>query len=42
MEARIPEKSDVDLVGDYHPSPFGFGGYRKGVKPAATPPATEN
>jgi hypothetical protein len=33
MEARIPAKTDVDLVGEYHPLPFGFGGYRKGVKP---------
>ena len=36
MEASIPAKTNVDLVGDYHPSPFGFGGYRKGGKP---PPA---
>jgi type 1 glutamine amidotransferase len=35
MEAGIPGKSDVDLVGEYHPLPFGFGGYRKGVKPPA-------
>lgn len=34
MEARIPAKTNVDLVGDYHPLPFGFGGYRRGVKPA--------
>jgi type 1 glutamine amidotransferase len=33
MEARIPAKSNVDLVGGYHPLPFGFGGYKKGVKP---------
>ena len=33
MESRIPEKSNVDLVGDYHPSPFGFGGHRKDAKP---------
>ena len=37
MEARIPPKSDVGLVGEYHPLPFGFGGYRKGVKPPAAP-----
>lgn len=37
MEARIPAKTNVDLVGDYRPLPFGFGGYRKGVKPPATP-----
>jgi len=34
MEARIPARTNVDLVGDYHPLPFGFGTYRKGVKPA--------
>jgi type 1 glutamine amidotransferase len=33
MEAGIPAKTNVDLVGDYHPLPFGLGGYRKGVKP---------
>jgi len=33
MEAEIPAKSNVDLVGDYQPRPFGFGGYKKGVKP---------
>jgi len=26
MEARIPPKTNVDLVGEYHPSPFGFRG----------------
>jgi hypothetical protein len=35
MEARIPAKTDVDLVGDYQPLPFGFGGYKKGLKPPA-------
>jgi hypothetical protein len=35
IEAQIPPKTNVDLVGDYHPLPFGFGGYRKGVKPPA-------
>jgi type 1 glutamine amidotransferase len=34
MEARIPEKSTVDLVGEYKPTPFGFNGFRRGVKPA--------
>ena len=34
LEDAIPEKSDVSLVGEYRPTPFGFGGYRKGVKPA--------
>jgi hypothetical protein len=34
MEDRIPEKSKVDLVGEYRPSPFGRDGFRKGLKPA--------
>jgi hypothetical protein len=36
IEARIPARTNVDLVGDYHPLPFGFGAYRKGIKPDAT------
>jgi hypothetical protein len=34
MENKIPEKSAVDLVGEYHPSPFKASGYQKGLKPA--------
>jgi hypothetical protein len=34
MEGRIPKKSDVRIVGEYHPSRFGFGTYVKGRKPA--------
>jgi len=34
MEDRIAAKSDVGLVGDYRPTAFGFGGYRKGQRPA--------
>ncbi|HEY7327465.1 MAG TPA: ThuA domain-containing protein [Gemmataceae bacterium] len=34
MEDRISAKSTVELVGEYKPSPFGFGGYTKGVKPS--------
>ncbi len=33
-EAEIPAKSNVDLVGDYQPHPFGFGTAQKGVKPS--------
>jgi type 1 glutamine amidotransferase len=33
-EDRIPGRADVDLVGEYRASPFGFNGCRKGVKPA--------
>jgi type 1 glutamine amidotransferase len=34
LEAKIPEKSKVDFVGKYEPTPFRGGGYTKGVKPA--------
>jgi type 1 glutamine amidotransferase len=34
LEGQIPPKSDVELVGEYRPSPFKFGGARKGVRPA--------
>jgi type 1 glutamine amidotransferase len=31
---KIPEKTNVDLVGEFNPSPFKFGGHVKGVKPS--------
>jgi type 1 glutamine amidotransferase len=31
MEDKIPEKNNVELVGDYKPSKFGFKGYRRGL-----------
>jgi type 1 glutamine amidotransferase len=34
LEDKIPEKSKVDLVGEYKPLPFKFGGFKQGVKPA--------
>jgi hypothetical protein len=34
MEDRIPAKSNVEIVGEYEPSPFRFGGFKKGVKPS--------
>ena len=34
IEEKIPEKTNVDLVGEYKPTPFKFGGHAKGVKPA--------
>jgi type 1 glutamine amidotransferase len=34
LEGKIPAKTDVDLVGTYEPSPFKFGGHKKGVKPS--------
>ena len=33
LEAKIPERSNVDLVGEYKPTPFGFNGFIKGRKP---------
>lgn len=36
MEDRIPtEGTDADIVGTYEPTPFGFGSFRKDVKPQA-------
>lgn len=34
LEKKIAARSNVDIAGDYKPLPFGFGGFRKGVKPA--------
>jgi Trehalose utilisation len=34
LETKIPDKSDVTIVGEYKPLPFGFGAHKKGVKPA--------
>ena len=34
LEAKIPEKSKVDLVGTFEPTPFGFNGAKKGLTPA--------
>ena len=33
LEDKIPARSNVDLVGEYQPLPFAFGGFRKGAKP---------
>lgn len=30
----VPAKANVDLVGEYKPTPYGFAGHAKGVKPA--------
>ena len=35
LEDKISPDSDVSLVGEYKPRPFGFGGATKGVKPEA-------
>jgi hypothetical protein len=34
LEGEIAAKSKVDLVGEYQPSNFKFGGFKPGVKPA--------
>jgi hypothetical protein len=34
LEDKIPAKSNVDLVGPFQPTFYGFGEYRRGVKPA--------
>ena len=34
LEDKITDKLNVGIVGDYKPSPFKFGGYVKGKKPA--------
>jgi hypothetical protein len=34
LEDKIPDKSAVDLVGEYRTLPFKFGGFQKGLKPA--------
>ncbi len=35
MEKDIPEASEVETVGAYHPTAFGFNGFVKGVKPSS-------
>ncbi|WP_339923141.1 ThuA domain-containing protein [uncultured Cyclobacterium sp.] len=32
MENKIPEKANVDIVGDYAPTMFGFDNFRRGMK----------
>jgi len=34
LERQISAEANVGLVGAYHPHPFGFGKYVKGLKPA--------
>ncbi|MFG0331957.1 MAG: ThuA domain-containing protein [Maioricimonas sp. JB049] len=33
MTEQIPEKANVDIVGEYEPTRFGFGTYQKGMRP---------
>ncbi len=34
MEDKIPRRANVDLVGEYRPSFFGFGKYKRGLRPS--------
>ncbi|MCS6953673.1 MAG: ThuA domain-containing protein [Bryobacterales bacterium] len=34
LEDQIAPRGDVALVGEYRATPFGFGGYRKGLRPS--------
>ncbi len=34
LEAKLPEKNNVDYVGEYRPTFFGFNKFTRGVKPA--------
>lgn len=34
MDHQIPEESNVDIVGEYEPTMFGFGKFRKGLVPS--------
>ena len=34
LKDKIPEKSSVEIVGEFQPSRFSFGGFKKGVKPS--------
>src|SRR5262245_52964379 len=34
LEAQIPERANVELVGEFHPTAYGFKGSQRGIKPA--------
>jgi hypothetical protein len=34
LEDKLPDKANVDLVGNYKPTAFKFDGYKRGVKPS--------
>jgi type 1 glutamine amidotransferase len=34
MEKQIPEKNNVDIPGEYNPTMFGFGDFKKGLTPS--------
>jgi hypothetical protein len=33
LESKIPNQANVEYVGEFKPTMYGFGGYKKGVKP---------
>jgi hypothetical protein len=33
LEDKIPARNNVEIVGEWTPTKFGFNGYKKGVKP---------
>ena len=34
MEDKTPERAKVDIVGEFKPTFFGFGDFKKGMKPS--------
>jgi hypothetical protein len=32
---EVPQNAEIGLVGDFKPTPYGFKGYQKGIKPSA-------
>ena len=34
LEDKIPSRANVEYVGVFHPTAYGFNGYKKGVKPS--------
>jgi hypothetical protein len=38
LEDKIGASSNVDIVGEFKPSPFRFGGYKRGVRPSDLQP----
>jgi len=34
LEDRIPARSDVNIIGDYKPTFFGFNKFQPGIKPS--------
>jgi hypothetical protein len=34
LEGKIPSKANVDCVGEFQPTMYGFNSFKKGVKPA--------